>query len=83
MELEVQGSIRTLGKTFFSLFYITEFKFEVRCDLWGHLEAGRASEATKVPVRGNMHIDTRVIKVADFKYYEVRNRFWDYTQYSL
>ena len=26
-----------------------------------------ASEATKIPVRGNMHIDTRVIKVADFK----------------
>ena len=62
---------------FFSLFYITEFKFEVRCDLWGHLEADRASEATKVPIRGNMHIDTRVIEVADFKY-EVRNGLWDY-----
>ena len=27
-----------------------------------------ASEATKMAVRGNMHIDTRVIEVADFKY---------------
>ena len=26
-----------------------------------------ASEATKIAVRGNMHMDTRVIKVADFK----------------
>ena len=27
-----------------------------------------ASEATYKTVRGNMHIDTRVIEVADFKY---------------
>ena len=27
-----------------------------------------ASEATYLAVRGNMHIDTRVIEVADFKY---------------
>ena len=26
-----------------------------------------ASEATKIAVLGNMHMDTRVIKVADFK----------------
>ena len=26
-----------------------------------------ASEATKMAVRGNMHIDTRVIEVTDFK----------------
>ena len=26
-----------------------------------------ASEATKMAIRGNMHIDTRVIRVADFK----------------
>ena len=26
-----------------------------------------ASEATKVVVRGNMHYDTKVIEVADFK----------------
>ena len=26
-----------------------------------------ASEATKMAVRGNMHNDTRVIEVADFK----------------
>ena len=41
------------------------------------MEAGRASEATKVPIRGNMHVDTRVIEVADFKY-EVRNALRDY-----
>ena len=41
-----------------------------------HLEAGRASEA-RVPIRGNMHVDTRVIVVADFKY-EVRNALRDY-----
>ena len=35
--------------------------FEVRCDLQGHLEAAMASEA----VGGNMHMDTRVTKVAD------------------
>ena len=39
--------------------------FEVRCDLRGHLEAeaAMASEA----IGGNMHMDTRVIKVADVK----------------
>ena len=37
--------------------------FEVRCDLRGLLEAAMASEA----VGGNMHMDTRVIKVADVK----------------
>ena len=26
-----------------------------------------ASEATKMAVRGNMHMETRVIEVADFK----------------
>ena len=26
-----------------------------------------ASEVTKMAVRGNMHTDTRIIKVADFK----------------
>ena len=43
---------------------VTELNFEVRCDLRGHLEATMAFEA----VGGNMHIDTRVIKVADVKY---------------
>ena len=41
----------------------TELKSEVRFGLQGHLEATMASEA----VRGNMHIDARVIEVADFK----------------
>ena len=42
---------------------VTELNFEVRCDLQGRLEAAMASEA----VGGNMHMDTRVIKVADVK----------------
>ena len=37
--------------------------FEVRGDLRGHLEAAMASEG----VGGNLHMDTRVIKVADVK----------------
>ena len=46
---------------------VTEFKFEVRSDLWGHMEAAMASEATKLAVTGNMHIGTRVIEVACVK----------------
>ena len=46
---------------------VTEFDCEARCDLRGCLEAVVASEATKMAVRGNMHNDTRVIEVADFK----------------
>ena len=42
---------------------VTELNFEVRCDLQGCFEAAMASEA----VGGNMHMDTRVIKVADVK----------------
>ena len=42
---------------------VTELNFEVRCDLRGHLEAAMASEY----IGGNMHMDTRVIKVADVK----------------
>ena len=37
--------------------------FEVSCELQGRLEATMASEA----IGGNMHMDTRVIKVADVK----------------
>ena len=44
---------------------VTEFDYEVRCDLRGSLEAAMASEATKMAVRGNMHIDTRVNEFAD------------------
>ena len=47
---------------------VTEFDCEARCDLRGCLEAVVASEATKMAVRGNMHNDTRVIEVADFKF---------------
>ena len=46
----------------------TEFKFEVRSDLGGHMEAAMTSEATKMAVPGNMHIDARVIEVAFIKY---------------
>ena len=48
---------------------VTEFKYEARCDLRGHLEAATASEAVMAleAVGGNMHMDTRVIRVADFK----------------
>ena len=47
---------------------VTEFNSDARCDLRGCLEAAMASEATKMAVRGNMHNDTRVIEVADFKF---------------
>ena len=46
---------------------VTEFNSEARCDLRGCLEAAMASEATKMAIKGNMHMDTRVIEVADFK----------------
>ena len=46
----------------------TEFKSEVRSDLGGHMEAAMASEASKMAVPGNIHIDARVIKVADVKF---------------
>ena len=42
---------------------VTELNFEVRCDLQSGLKAAMASEA----VKGNMHMDTGVFKVADFK----------------
>ena len=42
---------------------VTEFNFEVSLDLRGHLEATMASEATKMAVRGNMHMNIRVIQV--------------------
>ena len=56
---------------------VTEFNSEVRCDLRGCLEATMASEATKMAVRGNMHMNTRVIEVADFKYV-VKCNIWGY-----
>ena len=45
---------------------VTELNFEVRSDLRGCLEAAMASEALTTDVRGNMNMDTRVIKVAGF-----------------
>ena len=55
----------------------TEFKFEVRSDLRGHLEAAMASEATIMAILGNMHIDARVIEVACIKS-EVKFEFGDH-----
>ena len=46
---------------------VTEFKFEVRTDLWGHLEAAMASEATKNAFPDNMHIDPMVIEDSHIK----------------
>ena len=46
----------------------TEFKFEVRNDLRGHMEVALASEATIVAIPGNMHIYAWVIEVAFIKY---------------
>ena len=50
------------------VFEATELKFDVICDLQGHLEVAMASEATKVAVLGNMHMDARVIEVAYIKF---------------
>ena len=61
------------------VFEVTEFHFEAICDLQGQLEAAMASEATKMAVRGNMHMDTRVIEVADFKS-EAKYDFGDHCQ---
>ena len=38
------------------VFEATEPKFDVRCDLQGHLEVAMASEATNVAVKANMHM---------------------------
>ena len=46
---------------------VTEFNSEVISDLRGHLEAAMASEVTKMALRCNMHMDARVIEVADCK----------------
>ena len=43
------------------------FKYEVRSDLRGHMEATMALEASKMAVPSNIYIDARVIKVAFIK----------------
>ena len=48
-------------------FEASEFKFEVRRDPLGHMEAAMASEATIMAVPGTMHKDSRVIGVACIK----------------
>ena len=44
----------------------TEYNYEIRSDLWGCLEVTRASETTKIAIRGN--IDNSVIHSFDFKF---------------
>ena len=46
---------------------VTEFKYQAGSDLRGCLEAAMASVVFKIDVRGNMHMDSRVIKVAGFE----------------
>ena len=49
---------------------IDNFKSEVKFhlwDYWGHLEAATASETAQKVIIGNIHINTMVIEVADFK----------------
>ena len=46
---------------------VKQFNSEVRSNLRGHLEVTMTSEATKMAVRGTMHMDARVIRVPDFK----------------
>ena len=58
--MEAYGSQRDI-ETY--VIKVTELNFEVRCDLRGPLEATMASDA----IGGNIHMDTRVIKVADVK----------------
>ena len=45
----------------------TDFKFEVRSDRRGHMEAAMASEATIMDVPSNMHIHAREIEAACIK----------------
>ena len=47
---------------------VAHFNFEVSLDLRGHLEATMASEATKMAVRGNMHMNAMVLEVAHFNF---------------
>ena len=70
-EVEGEGWILTLCRTFVKnqrsmetwVIEVTEFNFEVSLDLRGLLEATMASEATKMAVRGNMHIKIRVFEM--------------------
>ena len=40
---------------------------EIICDLRGPLEVATTPEATKVDDKSNMHMDARVIEVAEFQ----------------
>ena len=46
---------------------VKELKSEVISGLRVHLEAATASKAAKMAVRSNMHMETRVNVIADFK----------------
>ena len=45
----------------------TKLEFEARCDLQGQIEVTIASKTTNMAVEANMHMDLRVIQVADYK----------------
>ena len=46
----------------------TEHNFEIRSDLCGYLEVTVASKANKLALRGNVHVDIRVIYASNFKF---------------
>ena len=50
--------------TLWKLYHMLQCRGQRDC----HLEAATASEATKMAVRSNLHMDTRVINVSDYKF---------------
>ena len=61
---------------------VTDLKTEVKFGLWGHLEAGMASEVMKIAFWGNMHIDIRVIEVTELNF-EVKSDLWGYLDAAM
>ena len=73
------GAVNFLSRTFVNIapwgpkddatwiIQANELKLDIRCDLWGHLEASMASEATKMAVWVNMHMDGRVTEVVSLE----------------
>ena len=51
-------------------------------DVWGHFEATKASEATKMAFRGNMQMVTGEIKVTELKS-ETRCDLWGYLEATI
>ena len=69
--------LRGQRSTFSYVIEVTKFNSEDICDLWGCLEAAMVLEASKIVVKDNMHIDSRVSEVTDFKS-EVNSDLWGY-----